>query len=317
MTATETSPDIPSILVVDDTSDNLRLLKRVLESGQCEVRLATDGDLALQSVAASRPDLILLDVNMPDIDGFEVCRRLKADERTKDIPVIFLTALDSPDNEGHGLELGAVDYIAKPFYPALVRARVWNHLRFARQRRLLEELANLDPLTEVPNRERFRRELEIEWRQGVRRRSPLSVALVDLDDFGAYNAARGRPEGDRALWAVARALCERVRRPRDLIARHGADRFAVLLPETPAEGAQAMVRRMQEGIAALGLVHVGGGEARPLSASAGGVSVAPPAGLDPDALVAMAAANLDQARHDGPAGLQWSDAGVRPTSPAP
>lgn len=316
MTAEDIPPDKPCVLVVDDTADNLRLLKRVLESAQCEVRLAPGGELALKSVASSPPDLVLLDVTMPDIDGFEVCRRLKADESTKDIPVVFLTALDSPDSEGRGLDLGAVDYIAKPFHPSLVKARVWNHLRFDRQRRLLEALAQIDPLTEVASRPRLATELDIEWRQGMRRGSPLSLALVDLDGFAAYNQARGRPEGDRALWRVAGTLRQCARRPRDLIARVGGDRFAVLLPETPAAGARATLLRMLAGVAGLGMSFAAGTEAKMLSACAGGVTRVPSPGPRPDALLAVAAERLDAARALGAGELCWSEAGDIPASSA-
>jgi PleD family two-component response regulator len=142
----------PSVLIVDDAPDNLRLLAQLLEGEDYEVRIAPGGRFALESVRIALPDLILLDIQMPDVGGFEVCRMLKSDEATKHIPIIFLTALASVENEGKGLELGAVDYISKPFNAHIVRIRVRNHLQYIHQRKLLEQLAHIDPLTEISNR---------------------------------------------------------------------------------------------------------------------------------------------------------------------
>ena len=153
-----------TLLIVDDEKHNRSLLTELLR-GDYRVILAKNGGQALERAREHQPDLILLDVLMPDMDGYRVIRELKNDDLTRDIPVIFVTALDSAGDEEHGLELGAVDYISKPFNPAIVRARIRNHLQSVRQRRLLEQLAMLDSLTDIPNRRRFAEVYEQEWRR--------------------------------------------------------------------------------------------------------------------------------------------------------
>jgi len=317
---------------VDDTPENLGLLKRHLASEEYDVRIAPGGALALESIAASPPDLVLLDVRMPDLDGFEVCRRLKDDERTADIPVIFLTALDAADDEETGLDLGAADYIAKPFSPALVRARVRNHLAFANQRKLLERLAQLDPLTETANRRRFEAALDDAWMSCRRQGSHLSVAMMDVDGFKPYNDSMGHPAGDRALRLIAAALSGSLRGDSDLVARYGGDEFVALLPAASPEHALIAARRMLRSVQALDLGLTVDGVVRRLSVSMGLVTIIPADDGAPAALIEHADANLYCSKRAGRSRLTWSGAdglgsrtelisadtpALEPTSPAP
>lgn len=304
----------PSILVVDDTADNLRLLKRLLESESCEVRVAPNGTLALQSISSSLPDLILLDVKMPDIDGFELCRRFKASPATRDIPVIFLTALDSVHDEERGLDLGALDYIPKPFNPALVKARIRNHVRCVRQRKVLEMIVGMDTLTEIPNRKRFDEDLAREWRRALRTGLSLSLAVLDLDGFTAYNATLGFPAGDRALQAVAAQLNGCVRRPGDLVARCGGDSFGVLLPETMRSGAEQIVQQILERTRKLELCCPRGEDMRPLTFCAGGVTVTAHRDDEPQRALEQASENLRRAREQGAERVVWSSS-THPPAP--
>ena len=153
-----------TLLVVDDEKQNRLLLTELFE-GEYKVIQAKNGLQALERARSHAPDLILLDVLMPEMDGMATIRALKREDATRNIPVIFITALDSPTDEEQGLNLGAVDYIAKPFHPSIVRVRVRNHLQIVHQRRLLEQLAALDGLTGIPNRRRFDESYALEWRR--------------------------------------------------------------------------------------------------------------------------------------------------------
>ncbi len=294
-----------SVLIVDDVPDNLNLINHLLSQEGYTVRVAPGGKLALRSIAANPPDLVLLDIRMPDMDGFQVCRVLKEDERTRHIPVIFLTALDSSEDEGKGLELGAVDYITKPFNPQLTLARVRNHMTFVRQRKLLERWAMLDGLTEIPNRRRFDEALAEECKRSRRAGSVISLAILDLDHFKNYNDSLGHPAGDRALVVVAQALVRCLNRPSDLVARYGGEEFVMLMPETDATGACKQAEQAR--IAVQGLELRSGpdqGDAL-LTASIGGVTRGCGVHCDPDKLLEIADRLLYESKTKGRNRLSW------------
>jgi len=227
----------PRILIVDDTPSNILMLGVELKQ-RYDVIIATNGQKALQrAFTEPRPDLILLDIMMPDMDGYEVCRRLKDDPRTKDIPVIFITAKNAEDDETLGLELGAVDYITKPFSLAIVRARVRTHLELKRKSDMLEALSSRDCLTGMFNRRRFDEALETEWKRALRTHAPLSLLMMDIDYFKNYNDAYGHLSGDECLKAVAFAMSSTLRRPADFIARYGGEEFVAVLSDTDITGA--------------------------------------------------------------------------------
>jgi len=243
------------ILIVDDSAVNLTLLGAVL-SQEYEVRVATDGEQALGIIEAEDPpDLILLDVVMPGTDGFDVCRRIKANPGTKRCPVIFVTSLDEEANEELGFNLGAVDYITKPFSIPVVRARVRTHIALKQQADLLEQLSKFDALTQIANRRRFDEMLDQEWRRAVRERTPLSVLLVDIDHFKEYNDHYGHGAGDECLRRVASCLARSVARPTDLVARYGGEEFVVALPATAGEAARLIAERMCSGVRSLDIPH--------------------------------------------------------------
>jgi PleD family two-component response regulator len=206
------------LLVVDDQPDNVRALYHALNA-EHQVLVATGGAQALAMAVDKQPALILLDVVMPDIDGLEVCRRLKADPRTADIPVIFVSAGTAEADETQGLDAGAVDYIGKPISPAIVRARVRTHLTLKRQSDQLRELAYVDGLSGVANRRSFDERLQQEWGRAAREDQPVSLILIDIDAFKAYNDHYGHQAGDDALRRVARQLQATLARPADLVAR--------------------------------------------------------------------------------------------------
>ncbi|WP_432738301.1 GGDEF domain-containing response regulator [Maridesulfovibrio sp. FT414] len=299
--------DRPKILIVDDERLNLNVLSDLLRQDY-KVILAKNGNQALERVnTETPPDLILLDVVMPEMDGYEVLRRLKDNDRTKDIPVIIITALDSMQDEAKGLERGAVDYIRKPFHPPIVKARLKNHLTISRQRKLLEGLANLDGLTEMPNRRSFELALEREWRRCMRSGELLSLAMMDVDCFKQYNDNYGHAAGDDVLKKVAHVLLSEARRPGDLSARYGGEEFVLLLPETDASGGRYIAEKIRVMIADLGIVHEFSSAGQVLTASLGGVTFFPSTGSKPQDLAIAADSMLYEAKRRGRNQVLWTD----------
>ncbi len=244
----------PMILIVDDVPTNVQILAEALSSVY-RIKVASNGLDALKIAQRKLPDLILLDVMMPGMDGFEVCRRLKADMHTHKIPVIFVTAKNADSDEELGLNLGAVDYITKPFVIPIVKARIRNHIRLKQQADLLESLSLLDALTDIPNRRRFDEALAAEWKRATRDATPLSLLMIDIDHFKQYNDYYGHGAGDVCLQMVAAELSKSVARPSDLVARYGGEEFVVILPETSQESALQIAERLRDRIEKLDLPH--------------------------------------------------------------
>ncbi|WP_348944065.1 diguanylate cyclase [Chitinibacter sp. FCG-7] len=232
------------ILVVDDQMANIEALGELL-ADQYDVHFALSGQAALAQVAKSKPDLILLDIMMPDMDGYAVCRQLQSQLETADIPVMFITALATPDEETRGLDAGAVDYIVKPFNPTIVRARVRNHLAFKHAKDQLRLLAQTDGLTGLANRrylfERLQAELERVREQAAQ---PFSLILIDVDHFKHYNDSQGHVAGDLCLQRVAGVLKAELRNPDDMMARYGGEEFCCLLPHTGLADAEQIALRI-------------------------------------------------------------------------
>lgn len=246
----------PRLLVVDDQPINIQALHRVF-AGDCQVLMATDGARALQLCRDRQPDLVLLDVQMPGMDGHELCAELKADPLLRCIAVIFVTSQDRPEDETRALEAGAADFITKPFNPTVVRARVRTQLTLKAQADLLRELAFIDGLTGVHNRRHFDERFLAESRRALRTRAPLAVVLADVDHFKRYNDALGHLAGDDCLRRVASALRACLKRPTDLLARYGGEEFVCLLPDTDLAGAIGVAQLMEQAVRDLALPHPG------------------------------------------------------------
>lgn len=259
------------ILIVDDAMTNIMALEELLK-GDYEVSYATGADEGLEACRTLQPDLVLLDVVMPGIDGFEVCARLKRDPETRDIPVVFVTARADIADETRGLEAGAIDFITKPFSPPIVRARVKNHLELARQRSLLSMLSFVDGLTGVANRRKFEEALDTEWRRCARQDAPLGVIMCDVDLFKLFNDTYGHQAGDQALRNVAVTLAQNLNRGGDLIARYGGEEFVCLLPETDLEGVRATATRLGKAIHDLDIPHEQSTVIKRVTISLGGTS---------------------------------------------
>ena len=261
-------PSRPKLLVVDDQPINIQVLHQAF-AADCQVFMATTGEQALQVCRDKQPDLVLLDVVMPGMDGFEVCRQLKADPTLRHIPVIFVTAHDDAEQETMGLDLGAVDFIAKPVNPKVVQARVRTQLTLKFQADLLRQLVFLDGLTGVYNRRYFDQQLALEWARSARAGTPLSLILLDIDFFKRYNDFHGHQAGDDCIKQVAATLKGSLRRPADLVARYGGEEFACILPETAFDDAMDLAKQLQQHVRDLGIAHAGSDVAPVVTVSLG------------------------------------------------
>jgi diguanylate cyclase (GGDEF)-like protein len=292
------------VLIADDDPINRDVLCELLQP-EYTVLLAKNGAQALERAARHVPDLILLDVMMPDLSGFEVLRRLRATPQLEHVSVIFISGLDRPEDEAAGLKMGASDYIAKPFNATVVLARVALHLQLVRQRRLLEHLAHVDGLTELANRRRFDDVYDLEWQRARRSGQPLSLALLDIDSFKQFNDLYGHPAGDRALRAVARVAGAHMRRPADLAARYGGEELVLLMPETDAVQALQIAQILREAVAQLLIAHAGSAAASCITVSIGGASLDPARPESSAALFEAADVQLYRAKQGGRNRVMW------------
>jgi diguanylate cyclase (GGDEF)-like protein len=294
-----------TILVVDDNLLNIEVIYEML-TPTYEVLFATSGLEALELTVATHPDLILLDVMMPGLNGYEVCRHLKMDVVTQQIPIIFITAVGQTDSEEKGLKLGAIDYIAKPFSPAVVKARIANHLELKRYRDLLADLAWVDGLTGVRNRRQFDDFIERELRTAVRADRPLSLIMLDIDYFKHYNDHYGHLAGDDCLKKVAQTLERALCRSADMIFRYGGEEFACLLPETNAAGAMAVAHRMLDVIQQLNIEHVNSAK-KVVTVSIGVCTLTPQQRSKIENLIAPADKALYRAKELGRNRIEFAD----------
>jgi diguanylate cyclase (GGDEF)-like protein len=245
----------PTVLIVDDAKENISILAELLQP-EYKIRAAINGEKAL-AIACSEnpPDLILLDVIMPGIDGYEVCRRLKADPATERIPIIFVTGKVNEDEEISGFNLGAVDYIKKPFNSVIVKARVGMHIELKQYRDYLENMSYLDGLTGISNRRKFNETLEATWNLAIRASMPISIIMMDIDQFKQYNDNYGHQQGDTCLIQIAHALSKVIVRKTDLLARYGGEEFVCILPNTNEDSAFIIAEKFRLTIEALNIPH--------------------------------------------------------------
>jgi len=262
------------LLITDRDQLFLRLLRDTLVD---EFDIITAGSCASLFTLASeqKPDVILLDIEMMPLEGFQLCDRLKQNPATKDIPVVFITARSTWSDEVRGLEVGGIDYIRKPVNPPVLRARLHNHAELKQIRDRLEYLAREDPLTAIPNRRQFEEVLEVEWRRCRRENQTIAIIMMDIDNFKQFNDNYGHSAGDDCLRKVAKALRAAVKRPADLMARYGGEEFVCILPNTDLSGATALARTMCKNVTDLQILHKCSSAAKYVTLSSG-VAVATP-----------------------------------------
>lgn len=288
----------PRILVVDDQPLVIRLLNETF-SADHEVFMATSGQQALDFCGATPPDLILLDVEMPVMDGTEVLRQLKATPDLCDIPVIFVTSNAGPEAESRCWDAGAVDFITKPINQQTVRARVRVHLALKYQSDLLRQMAYIDGLTGVANRRYFDTRLEMEMRRCQRRGQHLSLLMIDVDYFKRYNDNYGHLKGDVCLHQIAQCMQKLLSRPYDLVARYGGEEFACLLPETDEATALRIATGIEVAVRLLQLPHVGSEVASTVTVSIGVASLQVQQLSKATSLLQLADQRLYQAKQAG------------------
>lgn len=285
------------ILIVDDSPMSVRLLSHYVRD-MGNIQFALSGMEALEMAAEYLPDIILLDVEMPVLDGLEVCQELKQREALKDIPVIFVTARTGVEHEVACLAAGAVDFISKPPNKPVVRARVRTHLTLKRQADLLRELAAIDGLTGIHNRRSFDERIAIECRRHRRTPAPIGVAMIDVDHFKRFNDLYGHLAGDACLRQIAEVIDTTARRPGDLAARYGGEEFVVLLPNTDADAVVRYGEYLLERIRELKIPHDGNGPGT-ATVSIGVTSGEPVADGCNVALVSLADEALYEAKRSG------------------
>ncbi|HRP98322.1 MAG TPA: diguanylate cyclase [Rhodocyclaceae bacterium] len=288
-------------LVIEDTVTSATLICQLLEKMGLETVHAADGESGIAAFEHERPDLVLLDIIMPGMDGFEVARSVRELEKGREwTPIIFLSARASDQDLARAIHAGGDDYLVKPVSELVLRAKVHAMQRIAQMRhslivltrkldeanRELTRLSAVDGLTGIANRRCFDDTLRREWRRAARRGAPLSLLLADIDHFKEYNDRYGHQRGDDCLKAVARELAARLNRPSDLVARYGGEEFAVILPETDADGAWRVAEALRRAIQASEIAHEGSSTESLVTISIG-VAATVPAGADSTGMAAL------------------------------
>ena len=244
---------------------------------------------------------------LPEINGYDVCRRLKSEKSTSSIPIIFITAKRAEQDETKGLELGAVDYITKPFTLPIVKARVKTHMELKQHRDILETLSTRDALTNIPNRRRLDDFLEMEWMRAIRDQSTISLVIIDIDYFKSYNDRYGHNAGDLCLKRVAKVLMNSLKRPTDLVARYGGEEFVAVLPDTEAKGARFLAELMRKEVKALAIPHEPSTVDDYVTISIGGASIIPSRDSKPERLLELADEQLYEAKNAGRNQIKYLD----------
>ena len=245
----------PTILVVDDMTTTLLLIHDLLKDTY-EVKIAKSGTKALEILESPNDiDLILLDIEMPDINGYDVCKRIKNNETIKNIPIIFITGRTSQEDEEYGLNLGAIDYITKPFNNAIVKLRIKNYLNLKIKNDMLEKLSMYDGLTNIRNRRFFDETFEKTFSEIKRDKKSLAVLMIDIDFFKPYNDNYGHGQGDETLRKVAKALEKTIKRASDFVARYGGEEFVILLKDINKDGVEAVANNLLNAVRELKITH--------------------------------------------------------------
>ena len=238
-----------TILIIDDVEANVHTLMELLGE-EYDLLGALEGEEALAILEEESVDLILLDILMPGMDGMEVCRRIKADEKTRDIPVIFITVKTDEDSIVDAYDLGGVDYITKPFLDREVLSRVKKELKLQEMMQELALLASTDPMTKLYNRRYFSRIAQHVLALAKRERESLSVIMLDIDHFKRVNDTYGHQVGDQVIILLAETITAHLRKS-DFAARFGGEEFVILLPRTPLDNARSTAEKLRKAVEAL------------------------------------------------------------------
>jgi len=288
-----------TIFVVDDNNTNLLTAKIALDETYRTFALPSASGM-FKLIEKITPDLILLDIDMPEMDGFEAIKKLKADERFSDIPVIFLTIKNDEESELEGFDLGAVDYIMKPFSKPIIKARIATHLKTVEYMRMIEKLSLVDDLTNLPNRRFYDSEMNRQWKHAIRDKEHISVLMIDADFFKRFNDTYGHYQGDVALQTIAHVISTSVRRAHDFVARWGGEEFSVIMPNTDFAGAYAVAEIIRKNVEKAEILRIDDPtKSLHLTISVGGNSLMPTQNTSLDDFLNDADRALYEAKHRG------------------
>lgn len=287
------------ILIADDDPVSLYLLSNVFTEEGFTVSCVKSGEEALNTVLSFRPDIIVLDIVMKGMYGYEVCERLKANRETADIPVVFISSREDVEAEISGLRAGGIDFITKPFNPAIVRMRVSNYIELKKTRDNLEHMSITDQLTGLFNRRYFDKMLNSELRRSSRSHDCLSLLMIDVDKFKLYNDCNGHLAGDECLKLICQTVRKSFRRVGDLVSRYGGEELAVLLPTTPLTSAVMLAENTRKNVEDLHILYSGLPENGYVTISVGVAAMTPEPGANPQLLLNDADKALYQAKTKG------------------
>ena len=297
------------ILVIDDSAVQTEFLASILKDSY-EVTVCHTAASGLQEAKDGAYSLILLDVIMPDMDGFTVLRELKATELTKYVPVILLTSLADIQYEEKGLLMGAVDYVAKPFSPVIIKARVSTHIQLYHYQTEFKQQAMIDDLTGISNRRCYEGASIAKWREAVRFSLPFSVCMFDIDKFKLYNDTFGHPAGDKVIAAVAKTVSSRLQRSTDLFARYGGEEFVAVFVGNNGEAAFSFMKEVRQAVEDLRIEH--NSPVSPwVTVSVGGITLVPKAEDDYGTYLKLADAMLYDAKRFGRNQVVWAGEGMK------
>ncbi len=286
------------VLVIDDEPTVREFLTMSLADDYTVIS-ASGGMQGLELVRDEAPDLILLDIGLPDINGYRLCNMLRSDPDTQQIPIIFITAFGSAEDESRGLQAGAVDYITKPLNRTLVQARVATHLELKKQRDYLHSQSQVDELTDLANRRAFDEHLARVWQRGARTDAPVGVILIEIDGFKRYSESHGFTAGDQCLKRVASLLRDVQASSSAMMARLRNETFAVVLFDNDVETAPFLAERFRATIERACIPNGAAPESPFVTVSVGATSLLPRASFEPSSLVEAADAVLQDLKQSG------------------
>lgn len=296
---------VDKILVIDDSPVQTEFLTSILKPDY-EITACHTAEAGLRAAKEGGFSLILLDVVMPEMDGFTLLRELKGTELTRYIPVILLTSLTDIQYEERGLLLGAVDYVTKPFSPVIIKARVNAHIQLYHYQMQFRRQAMVDELTGVANRRRYEEEYPVRWREAIRFGLPFSICMFDIDKFKIYNDTFGHPAGDQVIAAVAKTAASYFQRSTDLFARYGGEEFVALFLGSEGRTAFEFLKTVRQAVEELHLPH--NSPVSPwVTISVGGVTVVPTTEHSPEEFLQRADAMLYDAKNFGRNMVVWCD----------
>jgi len=287
------------ILLVDDVQSNIKLMETALAKNNYTLVFANNGPAAIKLAQQVLPDLILLDIMMPEMDGFKVCEKLKTIPETKNIPIIFVTAKITEEDEMRGFELGAIDYITKPIRYAILNARVRTHLELKDKTDRLIHFSTIDDLTGIANHRHFITVFEQSWNHAIRAKESVALMMIDVDFFKRFNDRYGHLRGDDCLSTVASCLVEAMNRSTDFVARYGGEEFVCVLPSTEIGGALAIAEELRKKVENLEVKNQDSAISEFVTISIGVSALVPERGQRIEHIIEKADTALYQAKKDG------------------